>query len=419
MCSRGRKMILVKSLLGIDPIPSHRTSASKWLARKGVPVRKIPVRGGHADAVALSDLPEEVRLAWLSRDLEQRNLDPGTYDDAAHAVFLQASPSRRDRAERKAAIARYLVSMGTGLSWPERTRLVQEKFGRKGTSKPRLMAILKAVKGVDPINFAPALLDRYKAPERRAAMTDEAWRFFMTLVRDAAPEFPLVQAWRDTRDVAARLGWAWPSWPTVHRRWCSLSEAQRLAARNGRTQAAKALTIPASRDKTSVFPMQAVSMDGRMQDFWVDMGDGRPVRPIMIMLSDIASNMILDFELVASENAAATLRLIKRACERYGIFDQLWTDNGTAFSGHLVAGGNAGKFRNRGAAQKPVQPPGICKIMGIDLRFHIPGNPKAKIAERVFATLSRGIDDRPEFKGALWRARAWGNPQPAGAAGAF
>jgi len=107
-----------------------------------------------------------------------------------------------------------------------------------------------------------------------------------------------------------------------------------------------------------------------------------------------------------------TLRLIKRACERYGIFDQLWTDNGTAFSGHLVAGGNAGKFRNRGTAQKPVQPPGICKIMGVDLRFHMPGNPKAKIAERVFATLSRGIDDRPEFKGAHAGHAPGANPNP-------
>lgn len=38
--------------------------------------------------------------------------------------------------------------------------------------------------------------------------------------------------------------------------------------------------------------------------------------------------------------------------------------------------------------------------MGIKLHFALPGNGQAKIAERTFATLSRVIDDRPEFKGA-------------------
>lgn len=38
--------------------------------------------------------------------------------------------------------------------------------------------------------------------------------------------------------------------------------------------------------------------------------------------------------------------------------------------------------------------------MGIELRFALPGNAQAKIAERVYATLSRSVDDGPEFKGA-------------------
>ena len=118
----------------------------------------------------------------------------------------------------------------------------------------------------------------------------------------------------------------------------------------------------------------------------------------MIALVDVSSNMVLDWELAPSENATATSRLIKRVCQNYGIFDQLYTDNGSAFAGHLVAGGSEFRFRNGKA--KGLQPMGICQIMGITLKFALPANAQAKIAERTFATLSRSIDDGPEFKGA-------------------
>jgi len=101
-----------------------------------------------------------------------------------------------------------------------------------------------------------------------------------------------------------------------------------------------------------------------------------------------------------SENARSTVRLIKRACQVYGIFDRLYTDNGSAFAGHLVAGGAVHKFRNSKATMDAVRPLGICHHLGIKLHFALPANGQAKTAERSFATLSRVIDDRPEFAGA-------------------
>jgi putative transposase len=75
----------------------------------------------------------------------------------------------------------------------------------------------------------------------------------------------------------------------------------------------------------------------------------------------------------------------------------LYTDNGSAFAGHLIAGGAAHKFRNV-SANTGLRPLGICHHLGIDLKFALPGNAQAKIAERVFATLSLCLDDRPEFQ---------------------
>lgn len=393
--------VTVRSLAGIGEVPSHRTSASKWLARNGISTFKVPVNGGEAEAVLLSDLPTPERLAYLRREIDQMHLDPGTYDDAAHEDFIHASPSRRERAERKAAVARVLVELGQSVPWSERLALVHEKFGTEGNSKPRLKALLKAVRGIDPINYAPALLDKYQGKEATAEIHPKAWSFFMTTIKRAAPEFPLIQAWRDTRDAAPKMGWGKvPSYSTFYRRWQELTVAQRFAARHGRKEAADRLAIPASRDKTTIGPLEWVSLDGRTKDFWVDFGDGRAVRPTFLALVDVASNRVLDWELARSENAAATVKLIKRTCERHGIFDRLYTDNGSAFAGHLVAGGNVFRFRNGGKKPEGVQPPGICKTMGIRLHFAMPANGKAKIAERTFATLSRVIDDRPEFAGA-------------------
>lgn len=119
----------------------------------------------------------------------------------------------------------------------------------------------------------------------------------------------------------------------------------------------------------------------------------------MLVLVDVASNLILDWELAPSVNAASTVRLINRVCNKYGIFDELYTDNGAAFAGHLVAGSNPHRFRN-GKPKEGTKPVGICSLLDIKLRFALPENGQAKIAERIFATVSRVVDDRPEFAGA-------------------
>ena len=99
-------------------------------------------------------------------------------------------------------------------------------------------------------------------------------------------------------------------------------------------------------------------------DFGPDQNGGRAVRPVMLALADVASNKVLDFTLTKSENATDTVKLTRRTCKTYGIFDRLYTDNGSAFAGHLVAGGNVHKFRNSGSKVTGVKPLGICYHLG-------------------------------------------------------
>lgn len=394
-------MILpVKEILGVGRIPNHRTSASRWLRRHGVVIHSRSRNGSAAEWIRPVELPQPERQAYLARCVQVAGLAMGDYDDAAHEHFWQAPASMRQEAERKAAIACRLAAFPEQTTWADRIAVIQDEFGLKGTSKPSLKRLSKAVEGVDPINFAPALLAGYKPPRATAPMADAAWSFFLTIIRDAAPDFPIRQAWRDVRDVAKKTGWDWPPYVTVNRRWNALPAAQKLAARQGGSETAKQLAQPVHRDKTTIAPLEWVSLDGRTLDFWTDTGDGRPVRLTMLALVDVATNLVLDYELSPSENAVGTVRLIRRTCEVHGIFDRLYTDNGSSFAGHLVAGGNVHRFRNKATMNAGVKPLGICYHLGIKIHFALPGNAQAKIAERAFASLSRVIDDRPEFKSA-------------------
>jgi putative transposase len=204
-----------------------------------------------------------VRRAFLDQHIAQQGLAPGTYDDDAHAAFLAAPAAKRAKADRKAEIARYLLSIRDHAGWPDRLALVRAKLGTDGTSKPNLKRLLGQVKGLDPINFAPALVPGNRNATRAKPVCPAAWSFFMTTIRDAGPDFSLKQAWRDVRDVAAVRGWDWPSFPTIYRRWTALPEMQKLQARLGKDRAAKLLAQPMHRDKTTLAPLEILSLDGR------------------------------------------------------------------------------------------------------------------------------------------------------------
>jgi len=390
-------LLSVCNLVGLPGLPSTAFGIRKWLKRNDIAL----IQDGNRFAFSLSDLPPEVRRAVIERDIAAAGLPLGAYDEEAHRALANATAKMRAEAERKAAIARELKALGSQMPWAERIAILRARHGDNGTSKPSLTRILKAVEGVDPINFAPALLAEYSregAP--KAEMSEAAWSLFLTIIRDAGEGFKIKSAWRDVRDLKHKYGWQWPDVVTVWRRWNALPEAQRLHARVGHSEAVKRLAMPAQRDKTTIGPMEWVSLDGRTKDFWAHNGDGKPRRYTFLALVDCATNFILGWTLAESENARATQALIKSVCAKWGIFDRLYPDNGSAFAGHLVAGGAVKKFRNSGAKMEGVKPLGICHHLGITIHFALPGNGQAKTAERTFASLSRVLDDRPEFKGA-------------------
>ena len=62
-------LIAVKSILGVAGIPTHRTSATRWLQKAAVQITTLAGDARRPEAVALFSLPPEVRRALIERDL--------------------------------------------------------------------------------------------------------------------------------------------------------------------------------------------------------------------------------------------------------------------------------------------------------------------------------------------------------------
>lgn len=174
-----------------------------WLRRHAV----IFEQAGTRSAVLLSDLPADVRRAYELREIEAAGLPTGDYDDVEHERFAEATPAMQAIALRKAEIARFLVKAGAGATFALSASLAQavrQEFGPEGTDRMTLRRMLRAVDGVDPVNFAPAMMPDFSRSGRpQDKVSVETWAFFMTTIRDAGPQFPFKQAWRDVRDGRA------------------------------------------------------------------------------------------------------------------------------------------------------------------------------------------------------------------------
>ncbi|MDT8857160.1 DNA-binding domain-containing protein [Paracoccaceae bacterium Fryx2] len=300
-------VLTVGSIVGLPDVPATNRGVRDWLKRLCIPTKQ----SGQRFTFAFTDLPAPVRLAYIQRECARAGISAGTYDDVAHERFADAPPKMRAAAEQKAAVARLLIAAGKMLSWPEKVSLVASELGEKGASEASLRRVLSDIEGVDPINFAPALLADYRGGRKPTEIPAEAWSYFLTALRDGGEEYPLRKAWCDARDLKLAEGWDWPSWSTVFRRWDALSEVEKLTIRVGREEAARRLAQPAVRDKTSILPLEWVSLDGRTQDFWAVGEDGKVRRHTFLALVDCASNAVLDWEVADAENARSTVRLIR------------------------------------------------------------------------------------------------------------
>lgn len=386
-----KTLLTISHLRGLGGVPSSKPAAIEWVRRQGLETHEISVRGGTALAVAFEALPEAVQVAYLQNVAGvQPEDDP---DSGAWSAFVRKSVTVRADAEaalRALEAVEAKVAGGMGVDAAIRAVVTETTgFSVSGLYRKR-----SAVKGLPRANWLPALAANYKAGGREAEISDDAWRYFLTFLANSSGRLPLSTAYRKTKEASDVLGWEWPSYGTVRNRWNTLSAGERALIKSG----SKALdeTIPPQRRSIGhLKALQIVNLDGQQRDVRAIWEDGEVSRPILLAIQDVFSRAYLAWELVKTENSDATKRLILKVIDKYGIFDELVTDNSRAFASKKISGGARNRFRWKVEDDEAL---GILPMLGIKVQFTLPAHGQSKPIERGFRDFAEQIDTLPELK---------------------
>lgn len=123
--------------------------------------------------------------------------------------------------------------------------------------------------------------------------------------------------------------------------------------------------------------------DNHTFDFMTLGADGRPHRLYLTAYIDACSTAFMGWKVTHAPCGDATIAALRDGIEYrdHGIPENLLVDNGSEFLMHDVGGRG---HRTKKSQAEQFQPPPILKRLGINMVNAIPGNPEAKIIERIF-----------------------------------
>lgn len=393
------KSIPVRSILGLASIPTHRTSASTWLSRKGVVTHFRPSPGGSAEHVGLLDLPADVRQAYLERQAEEAGIDPGEYDDAAHIELAKAPLKAQEKALSCATQLMFITKCEyASMNWVQTTTAGRKKFG-KFVSRNTMKAWKRATEGVEPANWAPALAPAWSGGSDGHPVSPEAWRMLCNCIRFGGKNgtgLPLKHAYRMVSIEATVKGWDWPKLHTIRRRWKAMPNTERVMLELGDERGKARLQLHQPQHSASFAAMDLVEGDGREFKVRCIWPDGHIGCPLVVAIVDRASRKTVGWAVGKSENAEVTEAAILDMCESHGRPIALKLDNGGAFNSKRIAGGLQPYFRRKQTRAADWDVPGVLKILGIELRNTGVAAKKSNLQENVWSHM-RHYDNDPTF----------------------
>lgn len=124
--------------------------------------------------------------------------------------------------------------------------------------------------------------------------------------------------------------------------------------------------------------------DNHTFDFMTLGENGRPHRLYLTAYIDARSTAFMGWKVTTAPCGEATIAALRDAIEtrKRGLPDFLYVDNGSEFLVHDIGG--RGHRTRKSQKQQPFEPPPILTRLGITMLNAIPGNPEAKIIERIF-----------------------------------
>lgn len=398
------------SLVGI----SGQAVRDNAAAGKYPGAHKITGNGGEGWAIPLDTLPavaqaryyhEQFTTAGLTGDLfpggssfspEDREIFWKRYDEATEKCQARAR-------DAFAALLRFNELRRADTGKMDAYSTIKEEFG---VARSTLNEWQQAVDGLDQGDWLPALTPNFsgRTNARRAEWPALAWLHF--LQGALTPGADVATAYKRTVREAGAQGWGALPCLTTARNDLKFSVDRDVATliKEGPT-ALKRLSPTGERDYETYRLNEVWSMDGRRLDLMVrdtkgEFGaKGRVFRMWMYGVMDVRSRYFVGYSLGPELSADAVRDALVNAFSKTGLVrpETVQVDNGMEAAAKEITGG--APWRRRGKVKED-EITGLLPFLGIGVSWATPAHGQTKPIERLFGTLARMHETRPEFRGA-------------------
>lgn len=387
---------------GLPDLPSTKRKINQLAQKEGWAryagkVRRRKGAGGGLE-YHWSLLPIRARMR-LSADLVNASAARPGKDEAWERFAAAGDKARTEAEARLEAIGEVELLEGAGLSHSAAVREVARKLGR---SEKSLWNYLGQVEGAAPADRLAYLIDG-RAVRRAPVERGDIDPAFLALVR--SDWLRLSQpSLTSCYDRAARV---WTSErrnstvPPLHqvRRWikANVSAPTETYLRKGE-QALRRLYPAQVRSKAFMVPLECVQGDYHKFDVFVRWpGIDTPVRPQMMVWSDVYSGKLLAWRLSDTANSHTVQLVTGDLIRTYGIPQSVLIDNGREFAAKAMTGGTPTRFRFK-VTDEDI--PGLLPLLGVHVHWATPYSGQSKPIERAFRDLCDRVAKHPAFDGA-------------------
>lgn len=401
---------------GLPDLPGTKRKINQLAEREGWArhagkVRRRKGAGGGLE-YHWSLLPIRARMRLSADLINAPAARPGK--DEAWERYAAAGDKARDEAEaRLEAIAEVELLEGAGLT---RSAAVREVAHQLGRSEKSLWNYLGQVENVARADRLAYLIDG-RAVRRAPAQRGDIDPDFLALVRSdwlrlSQPSLTscydrAVRVWTSERRNSTV--------PPLHqvRRWIktNVSAPTETYLRKGE-QALRRLYPAQVRSKAFMVPLECVQGDYHKFDVFVRWpGVDTPVRPQMMVWSDVYSGKLLAWRLSDTANSHTVQLVTGDLIRTYGIPQSVLIDNGREFAAKAMTGGTPTRFRFK-VTDEDI--PGLLPLLGVHVHWATPYSGQSKPIERAFRDLCDRVAKHPAFDGAYTGNKPTAKPEDYG-----
>lgn len=375
---------------------------------------KTPINGIETWAIPLDSLPAKAQALYWHQQFTTAGLTADLFDGGS-----SFTPEEREEHWKRYELATEKCQGRARVAFAALMRF--NELLRQGSKKmPAYEAVMsefdivrstfnewqKSVDGLDQGDWLPALVPDFsgRTNARRADWPGQSWLHFLNGA--LTPGAPVATAYKRTKREAEAKGWGkLPCLASARRDFKNnVDNAVKTYIKEGPT-ALKRLSPTVERDYTTYALHELWSMDGRRKDLMVcdtkgEFGQkGRVFRLWFYAVEEVRTRYLVGYSLGPELNADAVRDAIVNAFTNTGMTRpvEVQCDNGMEAAAKEITGG--APWRNRGKVKED-EIIGPLPYLGIKVSWATTAHGQTKPVERMFGTLAKMCETRPEFRGA-------------------